>query len=248
MSRCTMALEYKSKNNQVHLKGKYMSATKDSRGIFLLQGDQLSTLKHLGKVCGVRVKKAARLCGEDPLLLSLMILNRFCNKFSRLERGKRKLQEMLNRKWQQKGCGNIFAPQNIVEQTIDAYSQRYAHQTLHLLSDFLNGDVGGAVVSNKLGDDKILAQLVFYAVSAEQSSFADNHISGSGAWLRLCRILREEKRRAVREGNLVVSRDKAMSFLASVFLAQLISTYRVEPRTAFLNFAIALYDTVDSAS
>lgn len=225
-----------------------MSATRDSRGIFLLKDDQLVTFRNLGRICGIRIKQAARLCGEDPCLLSVMILNRFCNKFSRLEHGKRKLREMLDKKWRRKSQHGMFAPARVVDRAIESYTQKYVHRILNFLGNFLSRHTKETSASDELGDDKILAQLVLYAANAEQCSFTDNHFSGSGAWRRLCRILREEKRRAMREDNLTVSRDKAMSFLTSIFLAQLLGTYRAEPHTAFLDFATALHDTVVSAS
>jgi len=225
-----------------------MSATRDSRGIFLLQDEQLATFRNLGRICGVRLKKAARLCGEDPFLLSVMIFNRFCNRFGRLEQEKGKLRAMLDKKWRQRNPHGSFAPVAAADLAIESYIQRYVRRTMNYLGIFLRKHTGETSASDELGDDKILAQLVLYAANAEQCSFSNNHVSGSGAWRRLCRILREEKRRAMREDNLVVSRDKAMSFLASVFLAQLLGTYRAEPNTAFLDFIVSLHDTVVSAS
>jgi len=225
-----------------------MSTTRSLGRIFLLQNEQLVTLRNLGWICGVRLKHAARLCGEDPCLLSVMILRRFYNKFGRLEEEKGKLRGMLDKRWRKKNPHSFFAPVVMADQAIELFIQKYAQRVLRFLNNLLRGNVGGIPASSELGDDRILVHLVLYAAHAEQCSFADNHVSSSGAWRRLCRFLREEKRRAVRENDLTGSRDKAMSFLASVFLAQLLSAYRAEPHTAFLDFVTSMHDAAVSAS
>ncbi len=180
--------------------------------LFVLCGDQLITLKSLGKICGKRLVSAARICGEDPVLLSLILTRNFVATWNKL---------------------NKHNPKMV---------RRFVNRIIGLLRRFTKHHVDQVMgrVSKETNAETILARLVLYTVDAEHCH--QDFDRSSVAWKNFCRSLREVKLRAEREKNLPAIREKAMSFLASIFLAQILGTYLIEPKVAILDFVTTILD------
>lgn len=202
----------------------------------LLSGDQLNTLNSLGRICGARVYKGARICGENAFHFCLMVSREYLRAVNVLERRFQRLAKDV-------GWGDER------EQALAKVYASFVSRVMEMLDVFLSSHVrllhGSEEYSFSRPEQsgKDLALLVVFALDI-QSYPKKKRFSSYKVWRKMWKRIKKAVLAAKSGGYDKRERRKAARFIALVFLAQLLSCYRVEPRTEILSFLSAFLDKV----